>query len=224
MKIITCLSIILFISGCTPPLKTVHYKKPADEMQFDKSLSDFVKETPSPKIVLRIEKELDKYEYINIYNYIEKALMKNGFIVRDRKLFNEIFNRSAITNYTQISSFTDTDLILEITGINPAVSYETNAVILAYPKKQKTKFQNIQYRKYGANISYKLILVGANTLGGIVQHHYAPCPEGCDTESYTFKKKKDKETTIGNAVSAEELEEFITISINKMLNKLKAGN
>jgi hypothetical protein len=89
------------------------------------------------------------------YNAIEKELLKQGFSVRDRGLFNEIINKSSSTGYSKIKDLNNTDLIFEVVNIGPAVVYSTNKITVVGKKKQTEEIGYVDYKRYGASIESK---------------------------------------------------------------------
>ena len=79
-----------------------------------------------------------------IYNAIEKELLKENYSVRDRGLFNELLSKAQTTDYSKIKELTNTDIILEVVNIDPSVVYTTNRVTLVGSKKDT---ENILFRK-----------------------------------------------------------------------------
>lgn len=90
------ISLILFTNCQTT--KSIRFSQKENEIVTNQNLKTFLANTKNPKIVLRVpytSKEVtenDKNTYL--YNAIEHEFLKNGFIVRDRQLFNQIIANS----------------------------------------------------------------------------------------------------------------------------------
>lgn len=134
MRFVTFFFYIMLCAGCSTPVKIVNYEKLGDDGFSNDNLKLFFKDNPFPKIVLRIPNNENRSEGAystggnSLYNTIEKELLKAGFVVRDRSLFSEIMNNVRNTDYSKLKEITDTDLILEVLNIDPAVVYNTNMV------------------------------------------------------------------------------------------------
>ena len=115
----TLIIAMLFIGliGCTPVRKlgTVTFQPNPPEIFTKSSLRTFLRQNDDPKIVLRVPTqnmtttEEERFSLSPIYNAIEKELLKGGFNVRDRGLFNEILEKSQNKDYSSIQELTDTD-------------------------------------------------------------------------------------------------------------------
>lgn len=117
------------------------------------SLKTFLADNPNPKIVLRVPSVATNFAYsgtdvinrpnmfnanTDMYNTIERELLRAGFDVRDRSLFEALLGKSEATDYKKIKELTDTDLILELVNLNSNVLYETNT-FASYKKGKKNK-------------------------------------------------------------------------------------
>src|SRR5882762_9080965 len=101
--------IFLMITGCGSYTSLIKYQKLPDDVYANNNLKEYLKNNNSPKIVLRVPNTNDKATsntIINqnnnvLYNAIEKELLKEGFNVRDRGLFNEIMDKSKSADYSK---------------------------------------------------------------------------------------------------------------------------
>lgn len=126
-----------------------------------------------------------RYDTDLLYSAIEKQLFLEGFKVRDRSLFNEVISKAEKTDYEKLSSLTDTDLILEIIDINPAIPYQID---VCYPQKKNRQKTIRLYEKktlYGASVEFKLIHIKLNEVVGTYKQYYVPCKQGCP---YVYQK------------------------------------
>lgn len=218
----------IFIS-CGTSSKIINYSKKPDDIFVNNNLRKFLKENPSPKIVLRVPNSDDKATSNTstskdnnlLYNAIEKEFLKGGFSVRDRGLFNEIINKTGSTDYSKIQDLTNTDLILEVVNIDPAIIYTTNKVTLVSKKRKSEQIQEIDYKRYGASVEYRLIIVKNNEIAGTYKYNYKPCPDGCEISSFSFSNKRSKEISLKETVSVNALEEFIKYSTQDLIKSFK---
>jgi hypothetical protein len=146
-----------------------------------------------------------------LYSAIEKELLKQGFSVRDRGLFNELLSKSSISDYSKIKELTNTDIILEVVNIDPSVVYTTNKVTLINKNKEREQIGNIDYKKYGASIEYRIIMIRNNEIAGTYKYNYQPCPTGCKVGTFKLTgKRNNQQIEKRETVSVNTLEEFIT--------------
>lgn len=193
-------------------------------------LKEFMKNIEYPRIVLRVPNpELIATGAENnapIYNAIESEFIKEGYIVRDRALFEEMLSSSERDiNYEDISRRTDTDLILELQRLYTNVNYKTNKYY-TYDGEERIFPLNIYLSAPGAEVRFKLILIKENELAGSFIFHYAPCPRGCDVIVYFnnvyYKLDKEKyEYYPYKSFSVNELEYFIKSVARDLINLLE---
>jgi hypothetical protein len=230
MKFVTFFCCILIFSRCAAPLSIINYQAKAPEVFTGAGLAGLFKDTAAPSIMVRAIDRADKNENIRenafglIYSAIENVLLKEGFTVRDRTLFNKIASNTGTTDYSKLKDITGTDLILEIINIDPAVVYSTNTITLAYKKHQKKQVQDISYRRYGAEAAYRLIIVKNNEIAGVYKYNYNPCADGCEADSFSFAKKHALQTALGQPVPGERLVEFVSQNIMDMVRSAKAAS
>src|ERR1022692_238706 len=218
---------ILIFTGCSSTTKIVKFPKKPDEVFANNNLKDFFRVNKTPNIVLRVPNSSDKAtsntsigrDNSVLYNSIEKELLKQGFSVRDRGLFNEIMDKAGSTQYSQIKDLTNTDLILEVIEINPAVLYTTNKVVSVYKKAEKDNVGSIDYKMYGAAVEFRLIMVKNNEIAGSYKYNYPPCPYGCELESFKLTGK-NKQIELKETVSISVLEEFLKICIQDLIKSI----
>lgn len=224
-------SIILLLMGCSAPTKIIKFPKRPDDVFANSNLKEFFRTNKNPNIVLRVPNSDDKATSNTstnkdnnvLYNAIEKELLKQGYSVRDRGLFNEIINKSGSTDYSKIKDLTNTDLILEVVNIDPKVIYSTNKVTLVGNKKTTEQIGNIDYKRYGASVEYRLIMVKNNEIAGTYKYNYQPCPDGCELGSFKFSgKRNNKEVELRETVSVNTLEEFITKCTKDLIKSFKS--
>ena len=217
--------------GCSSETKIIKFPKRADDIYANSNLKEFLKADINPSIVLRVPNSADKatsntnlnQDNNVLYNAIEKELLKQGYSVRDRGLFNEIINKSGSTDYSKIKDLTNTDLILEVVNIDSKVIYSTNKVSVSKKKKSSEQIGNIDYRRYGASVEFRIVMVRNNEIAGTYKYHYQPCPGGCELASFKFSGKKgNKQVELRETVSVNTLEEFITLCTRDLIKSFRA--
>jgi hypothetical protein len=214
------------LSSCSSTTKIIKFPKQPDEVFANNNLKDFFKTNKTPNIVLRVPNNNDKATSNTstskdnnvLYNSIEKELLKQGFSVRDRGLFNELLSKSQSSDYSKIMELTNTDVILEVVNIDPAVVYTTNKVTLIGKKKETQQISNIDYKKYGASVEFKLIMVKNNEIAGTYKYNYQPCPTGCEIGTFNFSgKKANQQVELKETVSINTLEPFIKLCMQDLI-------
>jgi len=231
MKTVSLLLILLVLS-CGSTNRYVKFKPQENEIYTTNKLSDFLNKNKNPKVVLRTpyvgdvaeeENSFTKEYYNYIYSSVEKELLKQGFIVRDRNLFNEIIkNDQNSINYAELKKKTDTELIIEIVIINPSVMYETNRY---YKDNGKTHVFKKPHLRYGAMVEYKIVLIDNNEFAGIYKFNYAPCAEGkgCNIESVfqTMKRLKKEGESPFERVEENELADFMVEATKELIHEMR---
>jgi len=224
--------------SCSTPDKLVKFTPKPRDIYTNENLKTFLRSNSQPNIVLRVPNAYEdvttkstndkviavsqENEAMDIYyNAIEKEFLRAGFSVRDRGLFNEVLKKMSRDNteninYSQIKDLTNTDLIVEVIKINPAVQYITNKAY-SVDKKGRTKeyTSSKQYKKYGASAEFKIILVKNNEMAGTYTFNYTPCIDGCELSKFNSKPKPVSKLKVAPAIPAYEgveknvMEEFI---------------
>ena len=221
---------LIFLIGCASETKVIRFPKRPDDIYANSNLKEFFKVNRQPNVVLRVPNTADKatsntnlnQDNNVLYNAIEKELLKQGYSVRDRGLFNEIINKSGSTDYSKIKDLTNTDLIIEVVNIDPKVMYSTNKVSVSRKKKTTEQISNIDYKRYGASIEFRIIMVRNNEIAGTYKYNYQPCPEGCELASFKFSGKKgNKQVEVRETVSVNTLEEFITLCTRDLIRSFR---
>lgn len=123
------------------------------------------------------QKDVSKYD--TVYNRIEKNLLKAGFTVRDRGLLENLMSQS-MTNYREINERIETDIIIEILGIDFAgdnyvntATYKKNGKPMKLPAKDALNLQT-------AKLECKFIVVSRGLTGAMATLHITA---GTDTEA-----------------------------------------
>lgn len=200
-----------------------------DDIFTKPSLSQYLKSTKNPTIVLRVPNQVDnvleesKYSKSQIYNTIEKEFAKADFIVRDRALYQKVLDQTTTTDYSKIKELTDTDLIIEFIGFE-TVKYYTNKYT---DSKGRAKTSNTNFTLPGSKVEFKLIRVKENDIVGSYTFHYTPCISGCNYSFdaagnlYQPNQKGKAITQPYEFVSSDELEDFFKTSSQRLIKELK---
>jgi len=174
------------------------YAPEKDEVVKNASKLQFIKSASNPTIVLRVphasrevleedknvktDKNYDgtnNLNDINVYNVIEKELLKGGFTVRDRALFDKVLGDKSVNDYSKIKELTETDLILELSSIQ-YVKYPMNYFSYCGKGKrnstvEKTIACSNYFNLYGLKLEFRLIKVKENDFIGSFTYNYTPC-------------------------------------------------
>jgi len=229
MKKLIILLTIPFVISCSST-KTLKFSKKSDDIVTTQTLKDFLDSNKSPKVVLRVNDasytvtEGENADYL--YNAIENQLLSSGFIVRDRQLFNQIIgNADNSIDYKKLKETSDTDLIIELTKIDPKVLYETNKY-LDKNSNEKVEYSGV-HKKYGASVEFKIVDIKSNEFAGMYKFNYTPCVDGCvisksfkdiNKEMKLFKKKG---VTPYEGVEKDVLEEFIKNATVQLVSEMR---
>jgi len=233
-KYLTFLIIILMFSVSCSSTKTISFKQKPDDIYTTQGLKDFLVQNKTPKVVLRVSpsvlkevealKDQENFDYL--YNIIENEFLKKGFQVRDRQLFNQIIENDQNTlDYDKIKSKSDTELIIEMSRFDPSVLYETNNY---KNKKGQDKVEQAEYfKKYGAKVEFKVVLITKNELAGSYKFHYTPCVGGCVIEkslkdrNKELKKMKKQGILPYEGVERDDLEIFIRDATSNLVDAMR---
>jgi len=227
------LNLLLLITACLllscSTSKTLKFSKTPDDIIKTESLKDFLTSNKNPKVVLRVNSssfsvtENENHDYL--FNAIENQLLANGFVVRDRQLFNQIIeNSDNSVNYTRLKDKSDTELIIELTNINSKILYETNKYI---DGKGNEKVDKHRHQHYGASVEFKVIIINTNEFAGSYKFNYTPCVNGCVIsksmkELEKERKEREKERKKGyEGVERDELVVFIKDATDKLVEAMR---
>lgn len=227
------------VTSCTTT-KTAYFTKRENEVITTPALKEFLKKNKNPKVVLRItsanypfsrtieendfeiEEGISQDDYNNLYNIIEKELMMNGFIVRDRELFKRILNNKENTlDYKKIGKQADTDLIIELTELNTNILHETNRY-KENNTNEVTTSEIVYKNNTGQKMSFKAIIVDKNEFAGSYSFNYTPCVDGCVFED---RSKKDREKGIFPGIERvyikKENEDFVRYATQLLIKSMR---
>ncbi len=153
--------------------------------------------------------------------------MASGFVVRDRQFFNQIIgNTENNVNYENLNKKSDTDLIIELTKLDRSVLYQTNKY---YDKNGNEKADDFNgpFKKYGATVEFKVVLIKNNQFAGLYDFNYTPCIDGCivtlslkDIKNQ-MKVARKMGTQLYEGVEKNELEEFIKAATRNLVAEMR---
>jgi hypothetical protein len=229
IKLLLLLIITLLLFSCSTT-KILKFTQKSNEIVNTNSLTEFLAKNKKPKVVLRVKNssinltENEDNDYL--YNAIENQLLRSGFIVRDRQLFNQITgNDKNNIDYKKLKEKSDTDIIIELTKLKTKILYETDKY---YDKKNHEKtVSNFLYKSFGASVEFKIILINTNEFAGVYKFNYTPCVSGCvislsTKELLKQRKKKLKEKGKGyEGVERDELEIFMKNATRKLVEAMR---
>lgn len=230
LKLLLSFFALILFAGCSST-KTIKFSNKTPDVFTTPTLKTFLAENKNPKVVLRVPnssiRTTDQEEIDYLFSAIENQLLASGFVVRDRQLFNQIIgNDNNNIDYEKIKEKSDTDLIIELTKLDPSILYTTNTY---YNKNDKEKTETDgKHEKYGASVEFKVVSIENNEYGGMYKFNYTPCTEGCII-SKSFKdirkelkamKKKDEEPYEG--VEKDVLEDFIKDATKRLVSEMRS--
>lgn len=213
----------------------------------------FLKTATNPTIVLRVPNatrdilEEDKnvktaknndgtnnLNDINVYNVIEKELLKGGFTVRDRALFEKVLGDKSVNDYSKIKELTETDLILELSSIQ-FVRYPMNSFTYFTQSRKKGSIQNTlncanYINLYGLKLEFRLIKVKENDFIGSFTYNYSPCDmnpckynvavDANNNCSVPYVQQGNVYISETRLISQEEIESFVKNSSQKFVSEI----
>lgn len=207
----------------------MHLKAPSDEISVNDNLKSFLKNNPNPKVILRTPKRLTNtvqgeelsIDYNNIYFVIEKELRSAGFIVRDRGLFDLVAsNDDVATTYDKVAETTKTDLIIELIQFDPTVTYKTNRYFRNKELTKEATSLNV-FKKDGAKVEFKVIMVKNNEISGTYKFNFSPCENTpCEWMKKGGKGHSSKPEPF-TTVEIDPLEEFIKEVTQVLIKTMK---
>ncbi|MFL0354742.1 hypothetical protein [Xanthomarina sp. GH4-25] len=225
MKKLLLVPFVFLILACST--KYIKFSPSKNEIITTDRLSQFLENNPSPKVVLRTpnfsSQTTEEEDISYLYSAIEKELLSNGFVVRDRNLFNQVVSNNENTvDYAKLKAKTDTDLIIELIKLDREVIYETNKY---HTDKGKSGLLDDPYKQYGAAVEFKVVLIDNNEFAGTYKFHYAPCSEGngCEiSESFKERMKRIEKQKEGYVIVEKDvLEEFMRHATLRLVEDMR---
>ena len=131
--------------------------------------------------------------------------------------------KSQNKNYSSIRELTDTDIILEVVGLDVNVEYNTNKY---RDRKGRDKKVLGNIKLNGATVEFKVILVQTNELAGTYEFNYTPCIDGCeyyiDSTGKLYKASSGtKEIQPYELVETNALEKFMSVCTRDLIDELR---
>lgn len=225
---ILIIAVQLFI-GCSSTPKLVKFKinNLADEVIISKELNTVLNAKTKPTVVIRVPvttttvttKEREG-RLTEVYNQMEKSLVKAGFTVRDRGLLNNLLantSTSSQADYEEIGRKIQTDLIIEIMDIEfDKESFEY--LDSAYSVNEKKMIQlkpKPWFKLVRGKMQAKVVIVSKGQNGGYLTFNYTPCVEGCED----FYEVKDERAVFRNLRDSDtQVFEYFSMQLIKALN------
>jgi hypothetical protein len=181
IKIIGLLLLAAWMTGCMPSLvgRVKSNVAAGNEIVLTPELKSLLGETAKPKIVIRVANppsNVTEAEKFNSYiNQIEKIFIQNGYIVRDRALLENLM-RSGNMDYKSIKDKIDTDLIIDILGLefdipNPVKTFLNEATQKEEPFATPLNFVDC----LKAKLECRLTIVDKGQLGGVMTIFASRC-------------------------------------------------
>lgn len=146
------------------------------------------------------------------YFKIEKELIKNGVIVRDRGFFNQSLNQNKDVAYDQMQRATNTDYVIET-----FFKRDNDLYNLPYFYSGRMKRQSpYPFITDGFSLEFKVIDIKTNEIIGGYKYYYNPCPEhnGCKR---TFFVKSGNSFQMPLYLDYDELNTFIATSTSEFV-------
>jgi hypothetical protein len=213
-KLIPLYILFFMASACASSVQMIKFPRRPNETFTNNSLKEYFRTHKAPEIVLRIPAGIEKAggnssrEQVLLYNTIEKELLKQGFTVRDR-------NQSGLA--------AQADLVLELVNLDQGVVYTTNNITYISKKGERQEPGNIDYKRYGATVEFRLILAQTNEFAGTYKYNYQPCLDGCALGSFAVTGSKDaRKVQLPHPIAFNTMEEFIKFSVQDMAKALRA--
>ena len=186
-NVLLLIGLSFLIVSCSPKLAMVKTAAKKNDITITSDMKQFSRENKNPSVVLRVpfstssvskaeQKRLLKYN--DIYNQIEKNLLKAGFTVKDRGMLNNILSTGQY-DYAEIGKKIETDIIIEILSID----FEINNYVYKATEKETNKEIAVEGNKLNpkiAKIECKLTIVDKGLTGGMLTLYYTTCTKGCD--------------------------------------------
>ncbi len=180
---------------------------PSPDVVTRPALADYIRATPSPTIVLRVptpqgqvaqeQRQQGNETLDQIYNLLEKELVKANFAVRDRGLLDAIVRSGQNLDYPLILARTNAELILEIVSIKPH-DYNTPEYVLA-DTQTRGALTTGTFPIQGWRFECKVTLVSTGEIGGMYTIDVAPEQNHFLVSGAKFVKA----TSAGRAVKAD---------------------
>ena len=212
--------LFLFLSGLFLFQSCGSYKIYTGSINYDASInnevvksaemSSYIESKDKIKFVLRAPagfenySEKEQFEMNEIFGQIEKELIKNGHIVKDRVLLDLMLDKGDMS-LTEVGKTIDTDIIVEIIDI----AFDITNPIKDFKIKEKgvntnfDNFNNIEFIDCQLTMMQcRITLVDEGNVGGIFSFYISGCDRNSDFyikvfEEYSGSLNGEKDTFVG---------------------------
>ncbi|MDR2084256.1 MAG: hypothetical protein LBP67_04610 [Bacteroidales bacterium] len=187
-KVIIGIVCLLILISCAPKPQLAVIKAPVmeDVLISSDDLKAYLASHPKLSVVLRIPQNTEnitsaqKENNTTFYNELEKALIMNGFDVKDRASVENILkNTTDIFDYEQIGKKLKVDLFIEITELSFYEPYYPSEYKIKSTGQKYTITNKILNTSY-ARLSYKIVIAETGSVGGMFTVYKQRCTEGCE--------------------------------------------
>lgn len=172
---------VAILAGCATHVR-VEPRLPRPDVVTRPALAAYMRSTTSPTIVLRVpapqgqvaqsQAQQGDAAANQIYNLIEKELVKANFAVRDRGLLDAIVRSGQNLDYPLILQRTNAQLILEIISIR-AMEYNNDGYSRV-KNNEKGRLESGAFPISGWQYECKVTMVSTGEIGGIYTIDIAP--------------------------------------------------
>lgn len=226
-KLILPIAAICLLSSCYRQV-TIKLSAKEPEIYTNGELKKILSKK-SPSIVLRTPEggawsmtSETAFDNSIVYKTIEKELMKAGFTVRDRTIFEKVTARYDM-DYSKLKELSNTDLVLQLVDIT-SKQITTNKYYT--PKGMERRFKDNK-SFIARSFEFRLINIKENEISGSYTFYYVPCADGgCN---YMIDKKgtlfipdsKLPYTNTYEFMSADVTEEFTKMMTQRLIQELR---
>jgi hypothetical protein len=207
---------LLLLASCSSTKSGyIIFDQPSDELIVKDKIKAFTFLKPGASIVLRTDTEIETdvitKETLNpIYTAIEKEFTRADYTVRDRKLFQKVFDEyerseGSITDYSVLKEAMKTDLILEVITTADPAAYVSNRY--KDKKGEQKTWKHGVFAEEGYTFECRLIMVETNDVVGVFSFQTPPIGDGTyvkmnkDGEYYSPKVKNKEAVSYTDATT-----------------------
>ena len=230
--------ILMIFQSCMLQTGTIRFERKPNEMISSQKFKDYFKEHPHPSILLKVphlaDSIKDDFDNNPLYHSIEKELLNNGMVLKDRSIYEDMVYHSRAVDIKELKNELGVDLILEVIEIKRDIVYSSHTIYDQYGYKRN--FNDYSVVRYGASITFKIIFLEDFEMVGSYTFNYTPCKQKnvkhdchCSVGYKGILNKMypkinmcgDREDPQFNEIEIHLLNDFIAESIHEMLEDLK---
>jgi hypothetical protein len=243
------------VAAAPPAPKKIKIEQKVADNFTNPALKRFVTDNEGSSVVVRDPKAASGsvsgvQDNSRVCSLIEQGLLRSGFNVRDRLIFEQMVSKMDNFDAKQLHEKTGTDLIFEITNISRE-SYPVDGYTMG---ERKIPFKCIEDAEdkngnpiidkrgnpvkrsvpcskyfYGYSIEIKVLMLEDNRQGGLYKYYYVPCSEGegCDyvkmdanNTLYFRTSKENKEFTIKGMDDKVDDEQFMAFVTKTVIPRM----